>query len=37
VTFAAPRRSEASGKVASSFVLDAFDGDLYLDLVKASG
>jgi hypothetical protein len=37
VTFAAPRRSAASGKVASSFVLDAFDGDLYLDLVNASG
>lgn len=30
VSFDALRRSAASGEVASSFVLDSFDGDLYL-------
>jgi hypothetical protein len=30
VTFDAPRRSAVSGQVASSFVLDSFDGDLFL-------
>jgi hypothetical protein len=35
VTFDAPRRSAASGAVASSFVLDSFDGDLFL--VDTSG
>jgi hypothetical protein len=30
VTFEEPRRSAASGEVATSFTLDSFDGDLYL-------
>lgn len=30
VTFDSPRRSAASGEVATTFTLDSFDGDLYL-------
>jgi hypothetical protein len=30
VGFDTPRRSAATGEVAASFALDAFDGDLYL-------
>jgi hypothetical protein len=36
VTFDSPRRSAATGQVATNFVLDAFDGDLYLSIDAAT-